>query len=71
MGIEELRERLRGFVTSSEGEFLRKSLRGWAIANYVQKYSDTEHMGFIKRHEVSVEVQHAQSSNHPLLLRDV
>ena len=36
-----------------------------AIENYKQKYTDAEHLGFIKRNRISTTVQHAQSTNHP------
>ena len=63
--MEELRKKLKDFVTYDEGEKIRKQIRAWAIENYNQKYSDTEYLGFIKRNRISTTVQHAQSTNHP------
>jgi len=63
--MEELRKKLKEFVTYDEGKKIRKQIRAWAIENYKQRYTDSEHMGFIKRHTVSTEVLHEQSTNHP------
>lgn len=67
--MEELRKKLREFVTYEEGEKIRKQIRAWAIENYKQKYSDSEHLGFIKRNLPSITVQHPQSTNHPYYYR--
>lgn len=65
MAIDELRNKLKVFVLYEDGLKIRKEIRSLAIETYVQKYTDTEHMGFLKRHEISTKVQHAQSENHP------
>ena len=63
--MEELRQKLTEFTSYEEGVKIRKQIRAWAIKNYKQKYTDTEHLGFIKRNRISTTVQHAQSTNHP------
>ena len=63
--MEELRQKLTEFVSYEEGVKIRKQIRAWAIKNYTRKYTDNEHLGFIKRHRITTTVQHAQSTNHP------
>lgn len=63
--MEELRQKLTEFVSYEEGVKIRKQIRAWAIENYKQKYTNDEHLGFIKRHRISTTVQHAQCTNHP------
>lgn len=63
--IEALREKLKSFILYDEGIAIRKEIRSLSIETYKQKYTDSEHMDFIKRHGISTEVQPAQSSNHP------
>ena len=63
--IELLRKKLKSHVAATEGKEIRKKIRLWSIKNYNQKYSDTEHMNFIKRNLVSTEVLGWQSSNFP------
>ena len=63
--MEELRQKLTKFTSYEEGVKIRKEIREWAIKNYKQKYTDIEHIGFIKRNRISTTVQHPQSTNHP------
>ena len=62
---KELRDKLRVHVTYDEGVEIRKKIRAMAILNYPQKYSDEDHMHFIKRNRVTTTKQHPQSTNHP------
>lgn len=61
--MEKLRASLKEFMPYGEAKIIRKQLRDFGIKNYKQKYSDTEHMGFIKRHRISIETMHPQESN--------
>jgi len=65
MNIEELRRKLTEFVSYEDGVKIRKHIRNLTIKNYKQKYTNSEHLGFIKRHRIVTTVQHAQSTNHP------
>ena len=62
--MEELRKKLNGFIEYDEAVIVRKQIRAWAISNYRQRYHNKAQMGFIKRHEISTEAVHPQSSNH-------
>lgn len=63
--IEQLRSKLLNHVSVDDGIKIRKQLRGFSIRNYNQKYTDTEHLEFIKRNVISTDIHHPQSSNHP------
>lgn len=63
--MEELRKKLKVFVPYEDCKKIRKQIRALAIKTYKQRYSDTEHMGFIKKHEISVKVVGFQQSNFP------
>jgi hypothetical protein len=63
--MEELRQKLTEFTSYEEGIKIRKQIRAWAIKNYKQKYTDTEHVGFLKRNRIITTVQGAQSTNYP------
>ena len=63
---EKLREKLREHVPYEEAVRIRKQLRAFAIENYQQINTDSEHMDFIKRHayHLSIEQNAVQEVNH-------
>lgn len=63
--MEELRKKLKCFISYNDGIKIRKQIRDLAITNYQQKYTDSEHIGFLKRHTISTTVNHPQSLNNP------
>lgn len=67
--IDEIREKLRGYVYPKEGENLREELKRIADKTYMQKYSDTQHMEFLDRNGyASIDIIHPQSTNFPYYL---
>jgi pimeloyl-CoA synthetase len=67
MNIEALRKELIEFIDYDKGKEVRKTIRDYQIKTYKQKYTDSDHMDFIKRNAngLSIKVQHPQSGNHP------
>ena len=68
--VLEIREILRKFVTYRKDELLREELNTIANNNYIQKYSDTDYIDFICRHQdkFSIEIIGSQSTNFPYYL---
>ncbi|MCD8401303.1 hypothetical protein G1K66_12370 [Tenacibaculum finnmarkense] len=68
--IEEIRNILRGFVPYEEALELKNELNKIANDNYIQKYSDTEHIDFISRNNdcISIKEEHPQNTNFPYYL---
>ncbi len=62
---EQLREELKSHVEYKRGEIVRARLKQIAEENYIPKHTDKEYVDFMGRHECSVTINHAQSSNHP------
>lgn len=67
---KEIRATLVKFVSYEVGEQLRKELKAIADETYVQKYSDSEQIGFLERNQASIHVQvvSPQAVNFPYYL---
>lgn len=63
--INELRKKLTEFIEYKEAVRIRNRIRLLAIDSYIPKYTDSEYIGFLKRHTVTTTVNHPQSTNHP------
>lgn len=63
--IEEIREKLKKFVTFQEGTELRNLLHTLAVGSYKQKYSHAEYIDFMETYEVKIEKNGAQQTNFP------
>ena len=65
MEVDEIRVRLRQFVTAEEGTKLRKQLNDHARCNYLHKNYLENYLNFLNENECTLDIIHPQSTNHP------
>lgn len=65
---EDIRKRLREFVSPEEGKRLRELLHTRAVREYKPKRQTSDYLDWIENNHPSFEWNHSQSTNHPYYL---
>ena len=69
MDIDEIRNRLREFVSFEEGKKLRDALEEHAKANYKPQHDCSEYLLFMNEHTCDFDREHPQNENSPYVWR--